>query len=137
MKSTLLLASFMITNAFHAPSRSINHMASNIRKRFIHSSSSLMKRNNNNNNNNNNIIDVEYYDPNDDPNDKKNNSSNTKPSRRSSDDHKNNNDDNDDSIIGKAFTGIKKFADSIPGGCGCDHRKEWFNKNFPYNMNKK
>ena len=34
-------------------------------------------------------------------------------------------------------TGIKKLADSIPGGCGCDHRKEWFNKNFPYNMNKK
>ena len=33
--------------------------------------------------------------------------------------------------------GIKKFAESIPGGCGCDHRKEWFNKNFPYNMNKK
>jgi len=34
-------------------------------------------------------------------------------------------------------TGIKRLADSIPGGCGCDHRKEWFNKNFPYNMNKK
>jgi len=32
------------------------------------------------------------------------------------------------------FTGIKKFADSIPGGCGCDARKQWFNKNFPYNM---
>jgi len=29
-------------------------------------------------------------------------------------------------------TGIKKLADSIPGGCGCDHRKDWFNKNFPY-----
>ena len=27
-------------------------------------------------------------------------------------------------------TGIKKLADSIPGGCGCDHRKDWFNKNF-------
>jgi len=34
-------------------------------------------------------------------------------------------------------TGIKKIADMIPGGCGCDHRKEWFNENFPYNMNKK
>lgn len=34
-------------------------------------------------------------------------------------------------------TGIKKLADMIPGGCGCDERKEWFNKNFPYNMNKK
>jgi hypothetical protein len=33
-------------------------------------------------------------------------------------------------------TGIKKLADKIPGGCGCDHRKQWFNKNFPYNMNK-
>ena len=29
-------------------------------------------------------------------------------------------------------TGIKKLADIIPGGCGCDHRKDWFNKNFPY-----
>ena len=34
-------------------------------------------------------------------------------------------------------TGIKKVADLIPGGCGCDDRKEWFNKNFPYNMNNK
>jgi hypothetical protein len=34
-------------------------------------------------------------------------------------------------------TGIKRVADLIPGGCGCDDRKEWFNKNFPYNMNKK
>tara|TARA_R110002020_G_scaffold344250_6_gene558569 strand:+ start:55 stop:303 length:249 start_codon:yes stop_codon:yes gene_type:complete len=33
-------------------------------------------------------------------------------------------------------TGIKRVADLIPGGCGCDDRKEWFNKNFPYNMNK-
>ncbi len=33
------------------------------------------------------------------------------------------------------FTGIKRLADSIPGGCGCDDRKDWFNKNFPYNMN--
>ncbi len=30
------------------------------------------------------------------------------------------------------MTGIKRLADSIPGGCGCDHRKDWFNKNFPY-----
>jgi hypothetical protein len=29
-------------------------------------------------------------------------------------------------------TGIKRLADKIPGGCGCDHRKDWFNKNFPY-----
>jgi hypothetical protein len=34
-------------------------------------------------------------------------------------------------------TGIKRVADMIPGGCGCDDRKQWFNKNFPYNMNKK
>jgi len=34
-------------------------------------------------------------------------------------------------------TGIKRVADLIPGGCGCDKRKEWFNRNFPYNMNKK
>ena len=31
---------------------------------------------------------------------------------------------------------IKRLADSIPGGCGCDERKQWFNNNFPYNMNK-
>jgi len=31
-----------------------------------------------------------------------------------------------------SFTGIKRLADSIPGGCNCDHRKDWFNKNFPY-----
>ncbi len=30
------------------------------------------------------------------------------------------------------MTGIKRLADSIPGGCGCDDRKDWFNKNFPY-----
>ena len=29
-------------------------------------------------------------------------------------------------------TGIKKLADIIPGGCKCDHRKDWFYKNFPY-----
>ena len=29
-------------------------------------------------------------------------------------------------------SGIKKMADMIPGGCGCDDRKDWFNKNFPY-----
>jgi hypothetical protein len=28
--------------------------------------------------------------------------------------------------------GIKKLADIIPGGCDCDPRKDWFNKNFPY-----
>ena len=33
-------------------------------------------------------------------------------------------------------TGIKRLADKRPGGCGCDERKQWFNKNFPYNMNK-
>lgn len=33
-------------------------------------------------------------------------------------------------------TGIKMLADSIPGGCGCDHRKDWFNKNFPYKKNR-
>jgi|TARA_R110002167_G_scaffold182706_2_gene383132 hypothetical protein len=30
------------------------------------------------------------------------------------------------------ITGIKKFVDSMPGGCNCDPRKDWFNKNFPY-----
>lgn len=30
------------------------------------------------------------------------------------------------------LTGIKKFVYSMPGGCNCDHRKQWFNKNFPY-----
>ena len=29
-------------------------------------------------------------------------------------------------------TGIKKLVDLIPGGCACDDRKDWFNKNFPY-----
>ena len=29
-------------------------------------------------------------------------------------------------------TGVKKLAYIIPGGCGCDKRKDWFNKNFPY-----
>ena len=33
-------------------------------------------------------------------------------------------------------TGIKKLVDKIPSGCGCDKRKNWLNKNFPYNMNK-
>ena len=33
-------------------------------------------------------------------------------------------------------TGIKRVADMIPGGCGCDERKKWFNNNFPYDMNK-
>tara|TARA_R100000908_G_C3744484_1_gene140150 strand:+ start:867 stop:1022 length:156 start_codon:yes stop_codon:yes gene_type:complete len=30
-------------------------------------------------------------------------------------------------------TGIKKLADKIPSGCGCDKRQDWLNKNFPYN----
>ena len=30
-------------------------------------------------------------------------------------------------------TGIKKLADSIPGGCGCESRKEKLNRLFPYN----
>ena len=30
------------------------------------------------------------------------------------------------------FTGIKKFVESMPSGCDCDHRKNWLNKNFPY-----
>ena len=29
-------------------------------------------------------------------------------------------------------TGIKKLADKIPGGCGCNKRKEKLNKLFPY-----
>ena len=29
-------------------------------------------------------------------------------------------------------TGVKKLVDLIPGGCNCDDRKDWFNKNFPY-----
>ena len=29
-------------------------------------------------------------------------------------------------------TGIKKLADSIPGGCGCEKRKEKLNKILPY-----
>ena len=29
-------------------------------------------------------------------------------------------------------TGIIKLGNIIPGGCGCDHRKDWFNKNIPY-----
>ena len=31
-------------------------------------------------------------------------------------------------------TGIKKLADSIPGGCGCEKRKEMLNKKFPYGV---
>ena len=31
-------------------------------------------------------------------------------------------------------TGIKKLADSIPGGCGCEKRKEILNKKFPYGV---
>ena len=29
-------------------------------------------------------------------------------------------------------TGIKKLADKIPGGCGCEKRKQTLNKYFPY-----
>ncbi len=29
-------------------------------------------------------------------------------------------------------TGIKKLADSIPGGCGCGKRRDVLNKIFPY-----
>ena len=29
-------------------------------------------------------------------------------------------------------TGIKKLSNLVPGGCKCDERKRWFNKNFPY-----
>ncbi len=29
-------------------------------------------------------------------------------------------------------TGIKKLVDTIPSGCGCDERKNWLNRNFPY-----
>ena len=31
-------------------------------------------------------------------------------------------------------TGIKKLANSIPGGCGCEKRKEILNKKFPYGV---
>lgn len=31
-------------------------------------------------------------------------------------------------------TDIKKLADSIPGGCGCEKRKEMLNKKFPYGV---
>jgi hypothetical protein len=36
-----------------------------------------------------------------------------------------------------AATGIKKLSQTIYKGCNCDERKDWLNKNFPYNMNKK
>ena len=36
-----------------------------------------------------------------------------------------------------AATGIKKLSQIIHKGCNCDERKDWLNKNFPYNMNKK
>ena len=29
-------------------------------------------------------------------------------------------------------TGVKAIADKIPGGCGCDKRKEKLNEMFPY-----
>ena len=34
-------------------------------------------------------------------------------------------------------TGIKKLADTIPGGCGCNKRKEALNKIFPYKNEQK
>lgn len=33
-------------------------------------------------------------------------------------------------------TGIKKLADNIPGGCGCNKRKEKLNEIFPYKINQ-
>lgn len=33
-------------------------------------------------------------------------------------------------------TGIKKLSKIIPGGCKCDERKDWLNKNFPYKIKK-
>jgi hypothetical protein len=33
-------------------------------------------------------------------------------------------------------TGIKKLADKIPGGCGCQKRKQALNKMFPYESKK-
>ena len=29
-------------------------------------------------------------------------------------------------------TGVKAIADKMPGGCGCDKRKEKLNEMFPY-----
>jgi hypothetical protein len=31
-------------------------------------------------------------------------------------------------------TGIKKLADKIPGGCGCNKRKRFLNNKFPYGV---
>tara|TARA_R100000935_G_scaffold43561_1_gene66027 strand:- start:38 stop:193 length:156 start_codon:yes stop_codon:yes gene_type:complete len=33
-------------------------------------------------------------------------------------------------------TGIKKLADSIPGGCGCKNRQNILNDYFPYKQEK-
>ena len=33
-------------------------------------------------------------------------------------------------------TGIQKLADELPGGCGCNKRKEALNRMFPYNKKK-
>jgi len=33
-------------------------------------------------------------------------------------------------------TGIKKLADKIPGGCGCEARQSALNKMLPYKRNK-
>ena len=31
---------------------------------------------------------------------------------------------------------LKKLSKIIPGGCKCDERKDWLNKNFPYKIKK-
>jgi hypothetical protein len=33
-------------------------------------------------------------------------------------------------------TGIKRMADKIPGGCGCEKRKNKLNELFPYAKNR-
>ena len=33
-------------------------------------------------------------------------------------------------------TGIKKLADKIPGGCGCNKREKLLNRMFSYSKNK-
>lgn len=33
-------------------------------------------------------------------------------------------------------TGIKRIADKMPGGCGCDGRKKTLNDLFPYAKNR-
>jgi hypothetical protein len=34
-------------------------------------------------------------------------------------------------------TGIKKLADKVSGGCGCNKRKEFLNNKFPYGIQAK